>query len=380
MQSKKLALFVHDLFLEIGHSNALIETIRNLETEQVEEVIVVSYSCDDLTTLFGNLHCPIKWVKVPFPHLSPVLVKVIFYHLWSYLYSTLFLRSHFKIGIGIAAWNVDLVNIQFIHHQWSDLYFKLIQPRGLKKIYKKTLFAYYHLVENIIFKNRKRKFLALSEFVNLFCQKQFHIQSKQIQTIYSGINLEKFSPVNMDRELLYKELIIDYPSLQGVDITNPIYLFVGAFERKGLGVILKKMEQVQDAQLIVIGKPEAHGNFQLDASYKIFYIEFTKELPKFYSLADAFVFASAYEPFGLVIIEAAAMGCELFVTRESVGAVELLEDLKGIHIFNDAEDFTISPIEIVNQEKRALYRQARISRLQKYTWKQTANQLARFIG
>ena len=39
-----------------------------------------------------------------------------------------------------------------------------------------------------------------------------------------------------------------------------------------------------------------------------------------------------YEPFGLVLIEAAAMGMNIVTTRNCVGASELLENLEGIEI------------------------------------------------
>jgi UDP-glucose:(heptosyl)LPS alpha-1,3-glucosyltransferase len=255
----------------------------------------------------------------------------------------------------------------------------MINPTGIKKVYKKVLFFYLNFVENRVFRHPKRKFLALSEFINLYCQRHFKIDSACIQTIYSGINLNKFQPIIMGKEALCNDLLNDYPALKGVNIEKPIYLFVGAFERKGLKLILEKLESVPDAQLVVIGKPEAHEDFNLEVPYKLFHIEFTRELPKFYSLADAFVFASAYEPFGLVIIEAAAMGCELFVTRKNVGSVELLENLEGIHIFEDENSFKIRETAILSLEKRKSNRDTRISRLREYSWSSTGEQLSSFI-
>jgi glycosyltransferase involved in cell wall biosynthesis len=379
MQSRKIALFVHDLFLEIGHSNALIETIRNLPPSQVDEIVVVAYSSDNLNKLFSDLDCPVRWVKVPFPYITPVLLKVIFFHLWSWFYTLFFLQEYYKIGVGIAAIGMDLVNIQFIHRQWNALYFSMLKPKGVKYLYKRALFSYYAIVENIVFRSDKTKFLSLSQFINDYCQKEFRVDSRQIKTIYSGINLETFSPSKLQRSELFSGLLREYPTLKGLDIDRPIYLFVGAFERKGLAQILKKLEFVDRAQLIVIGKPEAYGDFSLDAPFDIFYIEFTKQLPLFYSLADAFVFASVYEPFGLVIIEAAAMGCELFVTRESVGAVELLEGLEGIHVYENSETFQILPIRPLSLNRREQYRNDRLNRLRQYTWSQTGRELSTFM-
>ncbi len=379
IQNKKYALFVHDLFLEIGHSNALIETIRNFPQGSIDELVVVSFSAGDLSTLFPKLNCRLRFVKVPFPKLYPMLIKVMFYHIWTFIYSRIFLQQYFKVGVGIAALDVDLVNIQFIHHQWDKLYFDLLRPSFGKMLYKKILFGYYNFVESRLFRSRKVKFLALSQFINDYCQSYFRVDAQQIKTIYSGINLDKFTPPRRDRGELIDILKQDYSQLDGLDMSKPIYLFVGAFERKGLAVVMKELEKIGDAQLIIIGKPESSGKFEFSSKICCFHVEFTKELPLFYGLADAFVFSSFYEPFGLVIIEAAAMGCELYVTRQDVGAVELLEDLEGIHIFNSSDEFILSRQQIISPEQRDKFRNARLERLQKYSWHITGTKLFNFI-
>lgn len=373
--NRKYALFVHDLFLEIGHSNALIETVRNLPKEEVDEVVVVAFTTDDIEKLFGILECNLKFVKVPFPKLYPMLVKAIFFHIWAYVYSKLFLGSHFKIGVGIAAVGMDLVNIQFIHHQWNKLYFDMLKPAGFKKIYKKLLFWYYDFIEQRVFRNRNTKFLALSQFINDYCQSYFKVPSDKIDTIYSGINLQKFRPVESSRSDLAASLIDHYPELAELDLDKPIYLFVGAFERKGLSLIMEKFKSIKSGQLIIVGSPESSGNFIFSPDIKSFHIKFTKDLPSFYTLADAFVFASVYEPFGLVIIEAAAMGCEIFVTQKDVGSVELLHDLEGVHIFEDSSDFRILEQPILSLDQRMRFRKLRLDRLQKYSWQKTGREL-----
>ncbi len=379
MPARKIALFVHDLYLEIGHANALIETINNLPAEEVKEIVVVAYQADDLDQLFFNHHCPKKLLSLGIKGIKPFLLKAIYYHFISWLYARLILRDFYKIGVGIAAFSVDLVNIQFVHKQWKALYFFLLTPRGVKYWYKKLLFAYYEWIENILFHRPKVKFLALSGFVHDYCKKEFQLQDRQIRTIYSGVNLQKFTPLFKERSELILQLSELYPQLESLDPKRPIYLFIGAFERKGLPIIQERLSNLGREQLIIIGKPESSSNFSFVDTLDIFYIEFTNQLPLFYSLADAFLFASWYEPFGLVIIEAAAMGCELFVTRKNVGAVELLEDMPGIHIFNDVQDFTISPVSLLSIQQRQLYCQQRKERLAKYNWQFTAAQLLEFI-
>ena len=332
----RLALFVHDLFLEVGHSNALIETVRNLPTGCVDEVKVIAFTSDNLETLFGNLDCRLTFVKVPFPNLYPHLFKIIFFHLWTLLYSWILLeRRYIRIGVGIASLAVDVVNVQFVHNHWSEFYFKMNKLKGVSFIYKKIFFYYLNIVESFLYSLPNLKFSILSRFTTEFCQHNFSIEKSRSETIYSGINLEKFSIDERDRSDLMEDLSAKYPVLVNIDLNQEIFLFVGAFERKGLAIILEKLERKDKAQIIIIGTSESKKDFLFSSKVDCFHITFTDELPLFYSLADAFVFASLYEPFGLVILEAAAMGLELYISRENVGAVELLEGVEGINVFNN---------------------------------------------
>jgi glycosyltransferase involved in cell wall biosynthesis len=367
----KIALYVHDLFLEIGHSNALVETIRNLPKDHVEEVVVVSYSTGDLNEYFGNLNCTTKFVKVPFMNIRPVLLKVLFYIVYAHLYSTIFLRSNYKkVGVGVAYPWVDIINIQFVHRQWEKYYFKMFRGAILKKLYKKALFILFNFLEDLAFTNQKL-YSSLSKFTTNYLKEEFHINDSRLITNYSGINLKKFCPLELSKKDILMELESEYPQLSGIDLEKPIYIFVGAYERKGLDLLIKKMKDLKTPQFIVIGKHEEGSGFTFPADLNVFKVEFTKKLQHFYSLADSFVFASIYEPFGLVIIEAAAMGLELFVTEENVGAVELLHDLDGIHIYKNEADFSVDEVQVSNYQLKLERRNSRMKRLENYTWKDT---------
>jgi UDP-glucose:(heptosyl)LPS alpha-1,3-glucosyltransferase len=61
-------------------------------------------------------------------------------------------------------------------------------------------------------------------------------------------------------------------------------------------------------------------------------------MPEVYAAADAFVFPTTYEAFPLVVLEAAASGLPLLVTRVN-GVEEVLEDERsGWFITRDAAD------------------------------------------
>lgn len=374
----KLALFVHDLYLEIGHSNALIETVNNLP-EKIDELIVVAFTSDNLEKLFPNLNCKKKLIRVPFPRIYPFIFKMFFYQIYAGIISFLMKGNYKRIGIGLACLNIDIVNIQFVHKHWSEFYFNYLKKGSLKYYYKKILFFFFNSFEKIMYANKTLKVSSLSQFTTEYLLKNFTLSPSNVVTNYSGINLEKFNIVAQDRHSLYLDLAAKYPSLNKIDPSLPIYLFVGAFERKGLDIILQKFKQLKGANLVIIGKSESSNNYDFSSEYNIAHITFTKELPKFYSLCDCFVFASVYEPFGLVILEAAAMGMNLCVTTDNVGACELLTELDGIKLFKNWNDFQITQNEILLPEKRVSQRNERLDIFNKYTWQKTGERFYKLL-
>lgn len=370
----KMALFVHECFLEVGHSNAMIETLRNLPASQIERLDIISFDCDDLKKLFPDWHQRVIFHRVPLGKLYPFMLKMIFYHLWSGVFSLLFLsKKTIKISIGIASLWADVVNVQFVHTQWQRYYFKMKKLSFLELIYKKLLFQYFSICEKYLYRNPSIKISAVSKFIADFFIQEWNLPKSNVFVTYSGINLERFNLIETPREKLYQELLEKYPQLTTIDPSRPIFLFVGAYERKGLAEGLQALEKIDDAQIIIIGKPESAGIFSFPDKVTVALISFCNELEKFYSLADHFIFPTHYEPFGLVILEAAAMGMEVSTCRQDVGATELLVDLKGIHIFDTPASTKLENQKILTFEERQNLRKNRLEKFQKYSWQETAS-------
>lgn len=365
--------------MEIGHSNAVIETINNSKMN-ISELVVIAYSSDDLNKLFPNLKCEKILYKVPFEKMYPLLFKMIFYYFYASFVTLLKCRGKYiKLGVGISYLWADVVNVQFVHKHWGEFYFHYLKKYSFKYFYKKTLFFFFDLFENFVYKNPQKRFSSLSKFTTQYLLENYPISNERITTAYSGINLEKFKIDSRPKIELKKELENSYPELKSLDVQEPIYLFVGAYERKGLHKILETLRKQNNAQLIIVGKPESGARVVFPENLKIFRIEFTKKLPMFYSLCDSFVFASIYEPFGLVIIEAAAMGLELFLTTKNVGACELLHNMQGVHLYEDHSSFMIEKIKVLSGEQRIEWRNQRIKHLQNYTWEQTGSHFHKLL-
>ncbi len=375
-----LALYVHDMKLEIGHSNSLIELIRNLPQEflaRFSEIRVIAFTSSDVAELFPSFQGKKNWVAVPFKKIKPVLFKSIFFQLWTFIYNRLSLSSRdLRIGIGISSLDVDAVSIQFIHHQWTEEGLKMEEGHFIRKLYKKLLFQYFEFCEKSLIRRPGIKFFSPAKFLTTYLRTVK--PDLNSETIYSGVNLDRFEIPSQSRSEIFKDLIVKYPDLASLNIEKPIYLFVGAYERKGLEQALNILSQQKDPQLIIIGSPSLGKVMPIPAGLKVFKIKFSREIPKFYSLADIFIFPTIYEPFGLVLFEAMAMGLRI-VTRESnVGASELLNGLPEIY-FCDHPEFTMPQPKIFTVDERKHLRSERVSMLGNVSWEKAGKDLALYL-
>jgi glycosyltransferase involved in cell wall biosynthesis len=351
----------------------MIEVFRNFPNEKVEEYKIIAFTSDSPEKLLPDYKGRVSFHSVPFPNLYPFIVKLIFYQLYTWVYINFILPSDYKkISIGLSSFKADIINIQFVHRLWEILYFKLNRLNPLKYLYKAILFKYFSFCEAYYYRSDGLKFVFLSQFVANYFYENLHIPSQKGRVAYSGVNLDRFQILNQSRQDLFEDLKVNYPVLKGLDIRRPIYLFVGAYERKGLPEVIEALKNSPNAQLIVVGKPESGKSWQFPETIQTFPISFTKEIVKFYNLADIFVFPTHFEPFGLVVIEAAACGLEVYVSKEMVGASELLQGLPGVHLI-DQNHFELDTPRILDLNLRREFREARMKRLSTYDWRQCAD-------
>jgi len=339
----ELVIYVHDFTLEIGHSNAMIELCRNIDFKKISRIEVVSYTCSPPPIIFP--HAPdlcqkLHHKKIPFQKIYPSLLKSMFYHLCSafyYFHKKAYAPNSVHISIGAASLLADIVNIQFVHAQWNPLFFKHLKMPPLRWIYKKIAYSYFAWTEKVFFLNPNTKFFALSDFVKNYCQQKFNIPDSHISTIYSGVNLTRFKPTTETKSEIIKKLIIEYPQLKVIDLKRPIILFVGAFERKGLPQLNQWLKQFPQLQLLAIGVSEQSRRSIFPVEFTSCHIAFTDRVATFYDLADAFIFPSLYDPFGLVVLEAYAKGLPLFTYKNNIGASELILGQAEVYFFEEAD-------------------------------------------
>jgi len=371
----KLALYVHDFHIEIGHTRAMIDLLNGLSLEKknnISSITILAFTASDPELLMPDFKGKIRLTTLPFKNLKPFLLKMLFYHVISFFHSLLLFDS-IKIGIGIANLNVDISNIQFIHQQWNPIFFKNRKLSPLAFLYKKILFTYFSLCETLFFNSKKRQYIVIANFMRNFLKNEKKISEKNLTLLPSSVDLEKFQLIDLT-EKDFSDLLCRYPVISNINKNDPIFLFVGAFERKGLDKVLRFFKQIKTpASLIVIGKSE-DGKIMKDLIFpNIYHIPFTKEVHMFYNLADVFLFPTYYEPFGLVILEAYSMGIDIVIPKENVGASEVIDSGEGVHFISQTDEIHLPNFSKISFEQRENRRKKRLNTILKNDWTQNAN-------
>lgn len=162
----------------------------------------------------------------------------------------------------------------------------------------------------------------VSKNASLNFEKMHAVPKGGIQTIYNGIDLEKFE--KQDSNILLKEQL-------GIDIKTPIFLAVGRFhEAKDYPNLLKAFSIFKDTSVFKEKKPKlliaGDGELREDVELLIHSLSLQSDvlllgrrddIPTLLNLSDFFVLSSKYEGLPTVIIE--AMACETYVIATDCG-------------------------------------------------------------
>jgi glycosyltransferase involved in cell wall biosynthesis len=216
--------------------------------------------------------------------------------------------------------------------------------------------------------------VAPSRFTTEQFIKLFKISKEKIKIIPEGVDLEKFN-INIDASDINEKLGNERK-----------ILFVGNLHpNKGVHLLIKSFalvkSKINDVKLVIVGDgPLKHYLInltkRLGLEKDIIFTGFVndEELPKYYASCDIFASASVLEGFGLIFLEAMALGKPIVAFNlasipEVVGSAGIL-----INEIN-REKFANAIIELLKNEE--LYKeksQIALNRAKLFSWERIAGQ------
>ncbi len=136
-----------------------------------------------------------------------------------------------------------------------------------------------------------------------------------------GVDAERFNPRHKNVDMRYR-LSDGHPD-------ETVLLYVGRLStEKRIGDLRAILEQIPNTRLALVGNGPAHDDLQrYFAGTNTVFMGFMQgeELSQAYASADLFVFPSALETFGLVVVEAMAAGLPVVASR--VGGIPDVIDI-----------------------------------------------------
>lgn len=184
----------------------------------------------------------------------------------------------------------------------------------------------------------RRLIIAISQMCADDYRRRHGVPKERVRVVYHGVETDRYTP---DRAAALRPAARRKLQLRDDQLA---VLFVGHdYRRKGLATAAGAIERLAaggtDARLLVVGgnhRGQQLPRRPLQAGLLLPVGAQSDPLP-YYAAADVFVLPSYYDPFGLVVLEAAACGLPVITTR-STGASELLRDGREGYLLDDPGD------------------------------------------
>ncbi len=300
------------------------------------------------------------------------------------------IKNHF-IGKYLKKLQIDLYHYPQFDLPWFISGFKIItsildmNPQKMPGFFPtKTgwIKKFYAILTNWVALKKSDKLITISESTKQEMMEFYHFhKSSKIHAVHLGVDSKFFNPLNKEisRKTL-SELKVKYNF-------NHYFLYVGNNRpHKNLERVLTAFKTVLsqidfELKFLLVGR-QLKNNLDIDSllmrlglKENVISLELSdEELNAVYSDAEAFVFCSLSEGFGLPVLEAMALGCPVITSNLS----SMKEIAEGAALFVDPysiQNIEKSMVKLINDKnlKRELIEKG-LEKAQTFTWKKCAEE------
>jgi UDP-glucose:(heptosyl)LPS alpha-1,3-glucosyltransferase len=304
----KIAFVVHDYHRAGGHSRYVAELATRFAREHEVHVFANTFEPSHPAGIIVH-HVP-AWRRTA---LTTILTFM--------LPATVQLRGEFDIvhTQGFCSFNrADVITA----HICSDAWYRARNEVSGDVTWKERVFA---AVLNPLERRMYRRsvgswVIAVSERIRRDLAVCYGCGDR-MSVIYHGVDLEQFTPDrrSSDRDEVRRRI--------GLVASDVAFLFVGDL-RKGAPIAIEALHDTPGAKLILVSRTPTERYRQMAEALGVrdraVFVPPTNRIEEYYAAADAFVFPSPYDAFGMVVTEAMASGLPAIVST-AAGAAELIE-------------------------------------------------------
>lgn len=197
-----------------------------------------------------------------------------------------------------------------------------------KMVFKKEM-RYYNLLIKILYNlDLVDKIITVSRGVEYILENDYRIKKNKLKTLYNGIELAKVKE-------MAKENIVDYEKIFN---NNQVFKFitVGRLSKeKGHRYLIEAFSKVKkdipNSKLIIIGDGPLREELEMliekmSLKNDIVFLGVKKNIFKYLTKSNIFVFSSIYEALPTVLLEALACGLPIISTNCETGPKEILDN------------------------------------------------------
>jgi len=208
-------------------------------------------------------------------------------------------------------------HLVFVHNLASEANRFLLQPSEERARAERMFFARL---------NPDTPIAANSELVRSALIEHFGLSPQRVLVHRPGYQSERFVAASR------AELSLRARQRLGIDASVPLVGFVtsGDFHKRGLDTFLSAAERIAatlpEVRFLVVGSrrlPEFAARHACFVQRKAFYVAKNRHPERWIAALDLFLYAARFEEFGMVVLEALALGVPVLTSRR-VGAAECL--------------------------------------------------------
>lgn len=194
-----------------------------------------------------------------------------------------------------------------------------------------SYYPWYQGLTDFFLSGSTDRAIAVSESVRESCIKKRKIAEDRVLTMYNGIPLERFKMPESEEIEKEKKLL-------GINLNSRVIGTIAKLrEEKGIEYLLKSVPGVLEifpsTLFLIVGDGPLRRELeslsrQLKIDQNVVFVGYYDDVPKILSIFEVKVLPSITEGFGLVVVEAMAMGKPIIATNVG-GVKEIIEDKKN---------------------------------------------------